>query len=48
MPATPAIIAEVPMFAVLDSNERATLAQLIETQHFDSGQNIFTTGDAGC
>jgi CRP/FNR family transcriptional regulator, cyclic AMP receptor protein len=47
MSATPAVIAEVPMFSLLDSNECATLAQLVETQHFSSGQEIFSTGDIG-
>jgi CRP/FNR family transcriptional regulator, cyclic AMP receptor protein len=47
MSATPAIIADVPMFSLLDPNECATLAQLVDTQHFQSGQNVFVTGDAG-
>ncbi len=47
MSATPAIIAEVPMFSLLDANECATLAQLVDTQRFTQGQTIFATGDAG-
>jgi CRP/FNR family cyclic AMP-dependent transcriptional regulator len=47
MSATPAIIAEVPMFSLLDTNECATLAQLVDTQHFAKGQMIFEAGDAG-
>jgi uncharacterized membrane protein len=47
MSASPAMIAEVPIFSLLDDNECTTLAQLVETQHFTAGQIIFAAGDAG-
>ena len=42
-----AVIAEVPMFQLLDDSERATLADLVETRHFDLGETVFSFGDAG-
>jgi CRP/FNR family cyclic AMP-dependent transcriptional regulator len=42
-----AMLAEVPMFALIDDEERHTLAELLETCHFDKGETIFSQGDAG-
>ena len=47
MSTTAAILADVPMFALLDETERATLAGLLESRHFDRGHTIFQYGDAG-
>jgi uncharacterized membrane protein len=41
------MIAEVPIFSLLDPNECATLAQLVAPEHFAAGQMIFSAGDAG-
>jgi CRP/FNR family cyclic AMP-dependent transcriptional regulator len=41
------VLAEVPMFQLLDEQERGTLAELLESRHFDRGQTIFSFGDTG-
>ena len=47
MSATAAVLADIPMFALLDEAERETLAGLLDAKHFDRGQTIFDFGDAG-
>ena len=42
-----AMLAEVPVFSLLDQDERATLAELMETEHVQKGGAIFERGDAG-
>ena len=42
-----AILADVPMFALIDDQERQTLAELLDTCHFATGETIFSQGDAG-
>jgi CRP/FNR family cyclic AMP-dependent transcriptional regulator len=42
-----AMLAEVPVFSLLDAEERATLAELMETEHVSKGGTIFRRGDAG-
>jgi uncharacterized membrane protein len=41
------MLAEVPVFSLLDAEERATLAELMETEHVSKGGSIFRRGDAG-
>jgi CRP/FNR family cyclic AMP-dependent transcriptional regulator len=41
------ILAYVPLFALLDDEERAALADVLEAAHFPKGQAIFRTGDVG-
>ena len=41
------MLAEVPVFSLLDAQERSTLAKLLETEHFKEGDYIFRLGDAG-
>jgi CRP/FNR family transcriptional regulator, cyclic AMP receptor protein len=41
------MLAEVPVFSLLDAQERSTLAELLETEHFKEGDYIFHLGDAG-
>ena len=41
------MLAEVPVFSLLDAQERSTLAELLETEHFKEGDYIFRLGDAG-
>ena len=47
MSATISMLAGVPMFELMDDNERASLAELLGTRQFDKGQTIFSFGDAG-
>ncbi len=47
MATDPSVLADVPMFSLLDLDERSTLSQLLETQHFDRGDTLFSFGDAG-
>ncbi|HZQ91494.1 MAG TPA: DUF1003 domain-containing protein [Terriglobales bacterium] len=42
-----AILAEVPIFSLIDNDERATLAELLETTKFTQGETIFDFGDPG-
>lgn len=41
------MLAYVPLFALLDDEERATLAEVLEVARFPKGQAIFRTGDVG-
>lgn len=41
------ILAEVPLFALLDQKERKTLAKLLNTKTFSKGDTVFSYGDAG-
>jgi len=47
MSAEIAMLSEVPIFALMDDNERTALAQLLDTRHFDKGDTIFSYGDTG-
>ena len=47
MAATVQMLADIPMFALLDEVERGSLAALLETRKFDKGDTIFNFGDAG-
>jgi uncharacterized membrane protein len=41
------MLAEIPMFSLLDDDERATLAELMKVESFEAGKNIFSVGDSG-
>lgn len=41
------LLAEVPLFQLLDADERAALAQMVERANFPSGYRIFQEGDPG-
>src|SRR5262245_41945950 len=41
------MLAYVPLFALLDDEERAALADVLEVARFPKGQAIFRTGDVG-
>ena len=43
----PDIFNEVPIFALLDSDERLVLAQQVDARQFAAGETIFKTGDPG-
>jgi CRP/FNR family transcriptional regulator, cyclic AMP receptor protein len=47
MASTALILSEIPIFALLDENERQALAHLLETEYFKQGQEIFGYGDQG-
>jgi uncharacterized membrane protein len=47
MAADVAILADVPIFSLLDESERGTLADLLDTVRFDKGDTLFSYGDAG-
>jgi CRP/FNR family transcriptional regulator, cyclic AMP receptor protein len=47
MPADPKLLNEVPLFALLDEQERATLAERMETVTFAAGTTLFHRGDPG-
>jgi CRP/FNR family cyclic AMP-dependent transcriptional regulator len=47
MSAAVQMLAEVPMFELLDDQERRSLADLLETRNFNKGETIFAFGDVG-
>ncbi|MCI0350559.1 MAG: DUF1003 domain-containing protein [Acidobacteriales bacterium] len=47
MAANVSTLAEVPLFSLLDDNERATLAEMVEVKRFDKGETVFAYGDPG-
>ncbi|MGH7785020.1 MAG: hypothetical protein ACREO5_14410 [Candidatus Binatia bacterium] len=38
---------DVPIFSLLDADERRVLAQRVSTRNFAKGEDIFTAGDPG-
>jgi CRP/FNR family cyclic AMP-dependent transcriptional regulator len=47
MAADLALLAEVPLFQLLDDEERKTLAELVDVRNFDKGAIVFAYGDSG-
>lgn len=47
MSTTVDLLAEVPLFALLDEQERALLAERVDRVEFDAGKVIFNVGDPG-
>ncbi|MBI2682444.1 MAG: DUF1003 domain-containing protein [Acidobacteriales bacterium] len=47
MSATMEMLAGVPLFELMDEQERFGLCELLETKRFDKGDTIFNFGDAG-
>lgn len=47
MSTTAEMLAEVPLFALLDENERALLAERVEVVKFKAGEAVFHVGDPG-
>ncbi len=41
------MLAEIPMFSLLDHDERTTLSELMTEESFTAGQKIFNVGDLG-
>jgi uncharacterized membrane protein len=47
MSTAPNMLAEVPLFSLMDEEERALLADRMELVQFSKGETIFSNGDAG-
>ena len=47
MPCDPAIFEEIPIFSLLDADERAVLAEQVELRRFAARQRIYRVGDPG-
>jgi uncharacterized membrane protein len=47
MSTTVTMIGDVPIFGLLDDEEREALAQMMDTRDFKAGQTIFHNGDSG-
>ncbi|HXZ29296.1 MAG TPA: DUF1003 domain-containing protein [Terriglobales bacterium] len=47
MSADVTLLSEIPIFALLDPEERTTLGGLLDERHFDKGETIFSFGDPG-
>jgi uncharacterized membrane protein len=47
MATTSGILAEVPLFSLMDEDERAALAERMEAREFSKGETLFTHGDVG-
>jgi uncharacterized membrane protein len=47
MPCDPAIFEEIPIFSLLDADERAVLAEQVELRRFGARQRIYRAGDPG-
>ncbi len=47
MASTADVLAEVPLFALLDDQERAALAERVDLVRFETGASIFRYGDPG-
>lgn len=47
MPCDPGIFEDVPLFALLDADERAVLAENVEYRRFNAKQRIYKAGDPG-
>ncbi|HTV78799.1 MAG TPA: DUF1003 domain-containing protein [Steroidobacteraceae bacterium] len=47
MACTPDVLENVPLFALLDQDERAVLAAQVELKHFGPRQRIYKMGDGG-
>jgi uncharacterized membrane protein len=47
MPTTTEMLAEVPLFALLDEQERTLVAERMEVCHFPKGEILFTRGEPG-
>src|SRR5579884_1578415 len=47
MPATASILADVPIFALLDDTEREALVPLLETERYAKNDTIYKYGDPG-
>jgi CRP/FNR family cyclic AMP-dependent transcriptional regulator len=47
MPSDPLLLADIPLFQLLEDDERAVLAPQIDELHFPAGQTIYRVGEPG-
>jgi CRP/FNR family cyclic AMP-dependent transcriptional regulator len=47
MPCDPSVFEEIPIFSLLDADERAVLAEQVELREFSPRQRIYKVGDPG-
>lgn len=47
MPCDPKLFADIPIFSLLDADERAVLAEQVEMRRFAARQRIYRAGDVG-
>ena len=47
MPCDPSVFEDIPIFSLLDADERAVLADQVELRRFPARQRIYKTGDPG-
>ena len=47
MPCDPSVFEEIPIFSLLDGEERAVLAEHVELRRFPAGQRIYGAGEPG-
>src|SRR5262245_63928908 len=47
MPCDPSVFEEIPIFSLLDADERAVLAEQVELRRFAARHRIYKAGDAG-
>jgi len=47
MPCDPSVFEDIPMFSLLDADERAVLAEQVEMRRFTTRQRIYRAGDLG-
>jgi uncharacterized membrane protein len=47
MPCDPSVFEDIPLFALLDADERAVLAEQVELRRFAARQRIYRVGDPG-
>ena len=47
MPCDPALFASIPLFSLLDADERAVLAEHVEMRRFQARQRIYRVGEPG-
>jgi uncharacterized membrane protein len=47
MPCDPSVFEEIPIFSLLDADERAVLAEQVELRHFRARQRVYKPGDPG-
>jgi uncharacterized membrane protein len=47
MPCDPSVFEDIPIFSLLDADERAVLAEQVELRHFPPRQRVYKAGDSG-
>src|SRR5262249_43205978 len=47
MPCDPSVFEDIPIFSLLDAEERSVLAEQVELRRFTTRQRIYRPGDAG-